>query len=172
MRAPEWFRPFARRIRLMTARAVVRLIDDAMAMQLLQVDLLAGETRDQVERWQQYGFTAHPHPGAEAIALSVGGQRAHTVVIAVDDRRYRLTGLAEGEVAIYDDLGNLVHLMRDRLKVTAAQHLELTAPTCDINAEVTINGNVTVSGDVVASGISLTQHTHPGDSGGTTGLPQ
>lgn len=37
---------------------------------------------------------------------------------------------------------------------------------------VTINGTVTVNGDVVANGISLTGHTHPGDSGGTTGPPQ
>lgn len=36
----------------------------------------------------------------------------------------------------------------------------------------TVTGNVTVSGDVVAGGISLISHTHPGDSGGTTGAPQ
>ena len=30
---------------------------------------------------------------------------------------------------------------------------------------------VTVTGDVIASGVSLVHHTHPGDSGGTTGQP-
>lgn len=30
---------------------------------------------------------------------------------------------------------------------------------------------VTVTGDVIAGGISLMHHTHPGDSGGTTGQP-
>ncbi|QNT58152.1 phage baseplate assembly protein V [Neisseria musculi] len=34
-----------------------------------------------------------------------------------------------------------------------------------------ITGNVVVTGDVVANGISLANHTHPGDSGGTTGSP-
>lgn len=30
---------------------------------------------------------------------------------------------------------------------------------------------VTVTGDVIASGVSLINHTHPGDSGGVTGKP-
>jgi phage baseplate assembly protein gpV len=36
---------------------------------------------------------------------------------------------------------------------------------------VNIAGNVTVSGDVVSSGISLVNHIHTGDSGGTTSPP-
>ena len=34
------------------------------------------------------------------------------------------------------------------------------------------SGTFSSGGDVTASGISLTGHTHPGDSGGTTGGPQ
>ena len=34
------------------------------------------------------------------------------------------------------------------------------------------SGTFSSDGDVIASGISLTGHTHPGDSGGTTGGPQ
>ncbi|WP_178860826.1 phage baseplate assembly protein V [Thiomicrorhabdus cannonii] len=41
-----------------------------------------------------------------------------------------------------------------------------------INGDTQISGSADVSGDVVANGISLTTHTHPGDSGGTTGQPQ
>lgn len=37
---------------------------------------------------------------------------------------------------------------------------------------VKINGNVTVTGTLSAGGIEMTTHTHPGDSGGTTGGPQ
>ncbi len=34
-------------------------------------------------------------------------------------------------------------------------------------------GGITVTGgDLVVNGISVTQHTHRGDSGGTTGKPQ
>ncbi|MFR4148362.1 MAG: phage baseplate assembly protein V, partial [Sutterella wadsworthensis] len=35
-----------------------------------------------------------------------------------------------------------------------------------------VDGSLTTTGDVVAAGISLDTHTHPGDSGGTTGTPQ
>lgn len=42
-----------------------------------------------------------------------------------------------------------------------------------VGGGATITGSVDVSGgDVVADGISLKGHTHPGDSGGTTGTPQ
>ena len=37
---------------------------------------------------------------------------------------------------------------------------------------IEINGDVRVNGDVVANGISLKNHTHTGDSGGTTGKPK
>ncbi|MHB0819831.1 phage baseplate assembly protein V [Stutzerimonas stutzeri] len=41
-----------------------------------------------------------------------------------------------------------------------------------ILGDVDITGLVTVSEDVIAAGISLVRHTHPGDSGGTTGAPR
>lgn len=95
--------PLARRIRLMAARAVLTLIDDATKMQGVQVRLLDGEVVDAAPRMQQYGFTSVPHPGAEGIYLALGGSRDHGVVIVADDRRYRIKGLAGGEVAIYTD---------------------------------------------------------------------
>lgn len=36
----------------------------------------------------------------------------------------------------------------------------------------TVDGSMVTTGDVVAGGISLQNHTHPGDSGGTTGPAQ
>ena len=36
----------------------------------------------------------------------------------------------------------------------------------------TLDGSLNATGDVTASNISLNSHTHPGDSGGTTGGPQ
>ncbi|WP_431477838.1 phage baseplate assembly protein domain-containing protein [Massilia eburnea] len=58
------------------------------------------------------GFTSVPKPGAEGVVVFVGGNRDHGLVIAVEDRRFRLKGLASGEVAIYDDQGQKVHLTR------------------------------------------------------------
>lgn len=95
--------PLARRIRLMAARAILTLIDDATRMQGTQAKLLDGEVCDNVDRFQQYGFTSVPHPGAEGIYLALGGSRDHGVLVCVDDRRYRIVNLAPGEVAIYTD---------------------------------------------------------------------
>lgn len=95
--------PLSRRLRLMASRAVLSLISDATGMQIVQVKLLNGEVRDGIERVQNYGFTSVPLPGAEAIFLSLGGDRDHGIVITADDRRFRIKGLQGGEVAIYTD---------------------------------------------------------------------
>jgi len=110
--------PVKRRLRLMVTRGVVKLTDDGQLMQELQVTALADEVLDGVEHIQQYGFTAHPHPEADCLILNVGANRSHPIVIAVDDRRYRLH-LAEGEVALYDDQGQKIVLYRDRIEVEA-----------------------------------------------------
>ena len=174
------------RLRGMIARAVVRLINDAARAQELQLDLLAEESQDGVERLQNYGFTSHPFDGAEAIVASVGGLRSHMIALVVEDRRYRLTGLAPGEVAIYDDLGNVIKLGRDRIEILAASKVQLTAPDgLTIDADVTINGDVAITGavavdgtltastDVVGGGKSLKTHKHTGVQAGAaqTGEP-
>jgi phage baseplate assembly protein V len=79
----------------MIARAVLNLVDDARKMQAVQVGTLADKVSDNAEHFQHYGYTSRAHAGAEGIALAVGGSTGHTVVINIDDRRYRLTGLAE-----------------------------------------------------------------------------
>lgn len=133
--------PVEGRVRLMIGRAIVRLVDDAAKGQALQIDLLADEQQDAVERLQNYGMTAVPHAGAEALVACVGGLRSHAVVIAVEDRRYRLTGLQTGEVALYDDLGNVVKLGRDELAITAVSQITVTAPIALIDAdEVKLGG--------------------------------
>lgn len=93
-------RPIQRRAYLMVARAIVELVDDSKKLQALQVSM-GDEVHDDVERFQQYGITSIPAKDAEAMLLAVGGGRSHAVVVAVDDRRYRPTGLARGEVALY-----------------------------------------------------------------------
>lgn len=100
-----------RALRLAIGRGIVTLVDDAAKLQAVQLEGLPDEVLDGVERFQQYGFTSHPHPGAEALLVALGGQRQHSVVVAVDDRRHRVTELAEGEVAVHtsQDAGTVKH---------------------------------------------------------------
>lgn len=111
-------RPLRTQLSNMVARAVVRLADDAKKMQVLQVVILDGETREGVERFQPYGLTSVPLDGAEAVVLAVGGRRDHLLAVVVDDRRHRKKDLAAGEVALYTDEGASVHLKRGRIVVT------------------------------------------------------
>lgn len=101
-------RPLANRIANLAARAVVTLVDDARKLQLLQIGVLADETLDEAERFQEYGFTSVPVAGAEAVVVFPNGDRGHPLVVAVDDRRYRPTGLQPGEVAVYHKDGAIV----------------------------------------------------------------
>ncbi len=110
------------RIRLMVGRAVISMVSDAGGIQKLQGQLLAGETQDDMERVQHYGFTSVPLGGAEAVVVFPGGLRDHGLVIAVDDRRYRLKGLQGGEVALYDDLERHVLLGRSGIEVDGKDH--------------------------------------------------
>ena len=142
-------RPLVQRLHLMIGRAVVLLVNDATKMQSLQVSLLADEVREDVERFQNYGFTSHPHPGAEAVAACVAGSRDHVLVIAVDDRRYRLRSLAQGEVAIYTDEGDKIVLKRGGvIEVTASTRVVLAAPLVQCTGNLQVDGNVVANGNV------------------------
>lgn len=137
--------PVSRRISLLVSRGVIRLTKDSTAgNQRLQADLLAGETRDDLERVQEYGFTSRPLSGAEAVVIFPGGSREFGLVIAVDDRRYRIKTLEEGEVALYTDEGDKVHLKRGGLiEIQAASKVVVSSPLVELGAgtlEKAING--------------------------------
>jgi len=108
------------RAALMVGRCILKAIGDCKSVQLVQAQLLAEEVHDDVERIQEYGFTSVPIPGAEGVMVFVGGNRDHGLLIAVEDRRYRLKGLKSGEVALYDDQGQKVHLTRTGIVIDGA----------------------------------------------------
>jgi phage baseplate assembly protein V len=140
--------PVAGRIQMMIGRATIGRTDDAPQAQEMQVELLADEVQDGVERFQGYGFTSVPHPGAEAVVAFVGGLRSRGVVVQVEDRRYRLKALKPGEVAIFDDQGQVVHLKRNGVRIESPFKVEIDAPDVDVTADrVTIE-----SGDIALGG--------------------
>lgn len=145
-------RPIAGRVQMMIGRAVIAAIADDQQAQALQIELMADEVQDGVERFQGYGFTSHPHPGAEAVVAFVGGTRSHGIVVQVEDRRYRMKALAEGEVALFDDLGQVVHLKRDRIAIASPMKVTIDAPEIAATGEtVTVDADtVTVTAEAAA----------------------
>lgn len=156
----RWIAPLKNRVANMVARAVVSAIDDSKKIQLVQLDLLEGETRNEVERFQNYGFTSKPRSGAEAVVLFVGGRRDHGLAIVVDDRRYRFINLSDGEVAVYNDTGA-------RIVFKANGDIELVpkpGQKVKVSSDVEVTGTLTASTDVVGGGKSLKTHTHSPNS--------
>lgn len=146
------------RLRLAVARALVGRINDGTGLQTVQLQIQAGVGRDNVERFQQYGLTSVPFDGAESIALSVGGNTNHQVVISVDDRRYRLRGLKTGEVALFDDQGQAVHLTRAGIVIRGAG-LPITVtqtPLIVLDSNVQITKDLQVLGSTQLDGDSAT----------------
>jgi phage baseplate assembly protein V len=143
----------AGRVRLSIGRAMLGLVNDAAKLQAVQVTLRADEVRANAEHFQHYGFTSVPLPGAEGIGLAVGGSTDHMVVINIDDRRYRLKALAEGEVALYDDQGQKIHFTRDGIVIDGAGKgiVFQNAPSVDFNDVEIVRHNGTNIGD---------SHTH------------
>ena len=133
--------PFQRRIMLMIGRAVLKVVDADRKTQLIQVEALSGEVIDQFEHMEPYGYTSHPHPEAEAILVAVGGMRQHSVAVVVGDKRYRVQGLAEGEVCIYtDEDGSDPH----RILMKRGREIELRAGGSSIVMTPT---NITITAD-------------------------
>jgi phage baseplate assembly protein V len=128
----------ARRVGLIVSRGVVRRVNDATTCQTMQVSLLADELRDDVERFEAYGVTSHPLVGAEVVFLSVGGNRAHGIVVAVTDRRSRPTGLAEGDVCLYTEHGERVYLNNadDVVHLGAKSAADFVALAAETNARL------------------------------------
>lgn len=170
--------PYARAINNMLGRGSVNLIDATGTCQRLQITLEGGSPKDGIEQIEPYGFTAHAHPGAEHVSGFMAGERGNGFVIVVGDRRYRMKGLAEGEVALYDDLGQSVYLTRggivinggaNPIRFTNASKVRIEAPL-----EVTgdVKDNCDSSGKTMAAMRStFNGHTHNDPQGGATGGP-
>jgi phage gp45-like len=107
-------------------------------MQEMHLDFFNNDSRKNIERVQDYGFTSTPIPrskkegqqqqsggssgnaqpeqpkgeAAEALVMFQGGQRNHPVIVGIDDRRHRPRLLKPGENAQYDDIGQMSLLRR------------------------------------------------------------
>lgn len=121
----------------------------------------ADETISDREYLQHYGYTSRPLEGAEIIIIREGN---HYLAIASDDRRYRIR-LEEGEVALYDDLGQTVRLTRDGIVVESPKRIDATAPEVTVTAdEINLGGDrngllALVDERIIAL---LNTHTHTG----------
>jgi len=105
------------------------------------------------------------------------GDRTRGFALVVGDRQYNLV-LADGEVALHDDLGQKVHLTRSGIVIDGSgMPITFTnTPKVRMETDLEVTGNIKDQCDSTGktmAGMRATYngHTHPGDSGGTTGHP-
>jgi phage gp45-like len=90
----------------------IKATQETPTVRTAQVQLSSLELHNGAVITQHYGIASRPHPGCTALVINVGGEQSpQDVIIATNDAQYHLT-LAEGEVALHDDLGQKVHLTR------------------------------------------------------------
>ena len=116
------------------------------------------------ELFQHHGFTSRPLPGAEAIVLRNGNI---LISIAEDDRRYRLA-IEQGEVALYTDEGDKIHLKRGRIiEITAGTKVSMITPLVEMSGNLVVSGDVSdAAGKMSAMRITYNSHTHADPQGG------
>lgn len=90
-------------------RAIIQQVKEGV-IKLFSAAGMPDETFTNREYFQHYGFTSRPLSGAEGIIIKEGN---HIIMIASDDRRYRIA-LLDGEVCIYTDEGDFIRFKRGK----------------------------------------------------------
>lgn len=156
----RYLSPAIARVKGMVSRCTIKNVQDGSKVQTMDIGLLAGELRNGVERYQEYGFTSVPLSGMEAFVCFIGGERGNPVIVATGDRQFRINSLEPGEVCIYTDEGDKIMFKRghkieiETLTLTVkAENAEINADLCAINAPLTkISGALEVAGGITGGG--------------------
>lgn len=166
-------KPIADRVKMIVARGVLKNVTDSTGVQKVQASLLAGELKDGIERFQTYGLSSNPPAGTEGIFLFIGGNRDHGVCVATDDKGSRFKNVASGEVALYDNKGNFIHLKTDgTIEITATQKIRMITPRLEVTGDIIDNCDTNTK-TVKNARDTYNIHTHDGvqPGAGNTGDP-
>nr|DAP82346.1 MAG TPA: baseplate assembly protein V [Caudoviricetes sp.] len=118
---------------------MVNLIEKGQT-QHCQVKTAAGEILNDVAFLEPYGFTAKPKKKSETLIFNVNGNKFNNVVLNIGNRELRFKELNDGEVAMYDDSGNLLHFKNGGvIDFKAPATMNQTAQTINISGTTAVN---------------------------------
>ena len=102
-------------LRGMITVGVISNVRDDGETQTATIEWADGIVRDDVEVLQPFGFGSVPdEDGAIALAIGIGGDQGHVVVLPIGNPSGRVGGLAPGEAGLYARQGGArVHLKND-----------------------------------------------------------
>ncbi|CAM3169889.1 phage baseplate assembly protein V [Moritella viscosa] len=166
--------PLRRKMRMLVSRAVVSVVNDSLKRQNLQVSVLADETVDDVEHFQNYGHCSVAPMGSEAMVVSVAGGRAGLVALAVEDKAVRPVGGIEGDSILYHLEGHNIKLTKGGKAVITVTEVifnvekkaTIISPETEIQSALHVTGPITSDSSITGqdvlttSGTSLGKHKH------------
>ncbi len=163
-------------------RASLAGIDLAAPVQTVNAEALDGEALQQIEMFQQWGLRTAPPAGAQLIVLPIGGRTSAAVVIASEHGSYKFELGAQGEAALYNQWGDVVHMKQGEIRMVAATKVTVDAPLLQVNGEIKATGNITSDANVRDQGggksmagmrSTYNAHTHNENNapGGPTNTP-
>lgn len=125
----------------------------------VQVKMATGIINDRIKRLHNYGFMSRPLRESKAYLLFIGGDTSRGVAVCVEDERYQIE-LQDGEVAILDNKGNVIHLTAQGIRIDSTKKViincnkaTINATNTTINSETEINGNTIINGNATVTGI-------------------
>lgn len=158
-------KPTHNRVVNMIRFGVVTLVKNGKTREV-QVETLGGEVIDNVKFLEPFGFTSKPPVGSETLIFNVNGNAANNVVLNIGNREFRFKGCATGEVAMYDQFGNIIHLKTGgNMNITAPETIDIEAKTANVTAE---NLNIKASLAKIEAQIATikAEFVNLGDEGG------
>ena len=178
------FRRVSRRFRLLASIGRQLIIDDSGPIQVLRVEGLVDEVRDDVPRMGQFGFASSPPEGTRHVLLAIGGNRENLVSVACEHGGKRRTLESPGSSGIYADAAagstEVVAWADGIVRALGAAGVEIEASGGAVSftagaASITLDpvAGVTISGPFVTiNGINFLTHVHPDPVSGNSGPPQ
>jgi phage baseplate assembly protein V len=129
-------------------RASLEGMDIAAPVQTVNAQGLSGEALQAQELFQHFGFTSAPPAGAQLIVLPLGGRTSAAVVIASEHGAYRFELGAQGEAALYNQWGDVVHMKQGEIHMVAATQVTIDAPILQVNGQIKATGDITSDANV------------------------
>ena len=148
-------------------RGKVARVQAGGGVQKIQVEGLDGETVQDLEHAENFGFTSNPPAGSDCVVVPLGGKTSHGIIVTTTNGAYRITGLSDGETAVYSadgarmvlNKGRVIVMDCNKLNIKAPSGVNITSEKVECSAVLTAQGQINGNGGMAVQGGSGTTFT-------------
>lgn len=120
-----------------------------------------------LEHAENFGFTSNPPAGSDCVVVPLGGKTSHGIIVTTTNGAYRITGLSDGETAVYNadgakivlKKGRVIEIDCDKLNIKAPSGVNITSEKVECSAVLTAQGQINGNGGMAVQGGSGTTFT-------------